>query len=131
MEYIVAVTDLGTAACIIIHEDRLGDLVHLVNGFGDITSIAEADSFTPEGCETLIITLASRAALRAFLHTANCELHERSVTQYIQARLQQNEVARRLRQQQLAVRLNASVPCINPNETGRRISVRIVKGTSY
>ena len=130
MEYIVAVTDLGTIG-IIIRKDHLGDLVHLLNGFGDIASIAEADSFTPEGCETLIVTLANRAALRTFLHTVNRELHERSVTQYIRARLQQNEVARRLRQQQLSIKLNASVPCVNPDETGRRINVCVVKGTSY
>ena len=69
--------------------------------------------------------------LRAFLYAVNHELHERSVTQYIRARLQQNEVARRLRQQQLSIRLNASVPCINPDETGRRINVRVLIGTSY
>ena len=130
MKYIVAVTDLGTMARVIIHRDHLGDLDHLLNGFGDITIISEADSFTSEGCETLIITLESRVALRTFLQTANRELHECGVTQYIRARLQQNKVARRLHQQQLAARLNASVPCINPDETGRRINVRIVKGTS-
>ena len=131
MEYIVAVTDLGAAARVIIHRDHLGDLVHFLSNFGELQTIAEADSFTPEGCETLIISLDSRAALRAFLDTTNHELHERGVTQYIRARLQQNEVARRLRQQQLALRLRESYPCINPDETGRRLNVRVVKGTSY
>ena len=88
MEYIVAVIDLETAARVIIHRDHLGDLVHLINNFGDLTSISEADFFTPEGCETLIVTLESRAALRAFLQTVNRELHERGVTQYIRALLQ-------------------------------------------
>ena len=131
MEYIVAATDLGTAARVIIHRDHLGDLVYLLNSFGEVKHIAEADSFTPEGCETLIVTLESRAALRAFLQAVNRELHERGVTQYIRARLQQNEITRRLRQQQLAVKLSAQCPCIYSDETGRRINVRVVKGISY
>ena len=131
MEYIVAATDLGTAARVIIHKNHLGDLVYLLNSFGEVKHIAKADSFTPEGCETLIITLESRAALRAFLQTVNRELHERGITQYIRARIQQSEITRRLRQQQLAAKSGASGPCVNPDETGRRINVRVVKGVSY
>ena len=67
MDYIVAVTDLGSAARVIIHRDHLGDLVHFLDSFGDLKSISEDESFTPEGCETLIVSLESRAALRAFL----------------------------------------------------------------
>ena len=115
MEYIVAATDLGTAAYVIIHKNHVGDLVYLLNSFGEVKHIAEADSFTPEGCETLIITLESRAALRAFLQTVNRELHERGVTQCIRARIQQSEITRRLRQQQLAAKSSASCPCVNPD----------------
>ena len=41
MKYIVAVTDLGIVARVIIHRDHLGDLVYLVNIFGDLTSISK------------------------------------------------------------------------------------------
>ena len=50
---------------------------------------------------------------------------------YIRARSQRNEVARRLRQQQLATKLSASYLCINLDEIGRRINARVVKEKQY